>query len=126
MSVQTEKLRQMLGSFGWELVEARTIRQLWVAELWLLRSTWSPTHCELYLTFEIDPQRPSGDFTKEWFARPSLSRPYDWFVENSCEAHEEISERSPVSFLSTVKDKDLRRLFNALAEMRNKFVSNTH
>ena len=98
----------MLGSSGWELAEARTIGQLWIAEIWLLRSTWSPVNFEVYLTFEVDAQGSSTEFGKEWFVRPSVSRPYDWFTEDSSEATEAVAHRDPISYLATAKDSDLQ------------------
>ncbi len=112
----------MLGEFGWELVEARTIEQLWVAEIWLIRSSWSPTDCEVFLSFETDPEGPSNNFSKDWFVRPSRSRPFDWFAEDAPGTDENIHSRGAIPSLSTKKETHLAELFKELADMRNEFV----
>jgi hypothetical protein len=113
----------MLDDFGWELVEARTIAQLWVAEIWLIRSTWSPTECVVYLTFAIDPQSDARDSSKVWAVNASLERPEDWFTENGSPSEACFSPKSSTGNLLVGKEKYLHELFGQLANLRDNVLS---
>ena len=123
MAIHGEKIDRMLGTFGWELVEARTVAELWVAEIWLVRSTWSPTDCHAYLTFEIDGECDSRDVSKVWAIKASLSRPDDWFTENRLgTGNDDIDIKVSTGNLSIQKEKYLDELFSELANLREKFA----
>jgi len=113
----------MLAEFGWELIEARTVAELWVAEIWLIKSTWSPIDCRAYLTFEIDGEGDSRDVSKVWATKASLSRPDDWSMDAD---DNPIAAEGSTGNLSIQKDKYLKELFGELANLREKFVLSAH
>ena len=115
----------MLNQFGWELVEKRTIANLWIAEIWMLKSVWSPTGCSVYLTFEIDSECDSRDVSRVWAAHPSLSRPYDWNTETVGSPEDGVVKRGPVGSFGIRKEKHLSALFAELANLRNAFLVNS-
>lgn len=116
----------MLADLGWEVIEERAIANLWIAEIWLIRSAWSPTDCEVYLTFEIDPEVESRDVEKVWAVSPSLSRPYDWFTENSLAVPVAVDRQGVVGSRSIAKEKYLEELFAELSNLRDEFGSRHH
>ena len=119
MAVSTTQIRLQLREFGWELVEARTIAELWIGEIWLIKSIWSPTDCTVYLTFEIDGQAGPRDVSQIWAVNASLSRPEDWLAEGGTE----IERGGSTGNLSIAKEKHLDKLFDELENLRNRFVS---
>ena len=119
MAVSGIQIRRMLQEFGWELIEARTIAKLWVGEIWLIRSSWSPTSCDVYLTFEIDGQADQSDISQTWAVTASVSRPDDWLAEEG----DDVQPGYSTGRISIAKEKHLDRLFDELANLRNRVAS---
>ena len=125
MTVHSNTIRNLLPEFGWVLVEARTIAYLWVAEIWLIQSTWSPNDCRAYLTFEIDGQYDSRDLSHVWAIRVSISRPDDWAVDEELFSEDVSDWEGSTRILPITKEKDLESFFAGLAMLRNEFAVKT-
>lgn len=119
MAVHRDTIRKLLSEFGWELVEARPITYLWVAEIWLIRSTWSPRDCMAYLTFEIDPQADPSDLSRVWAVKASLTRPVDWATD---EPEDGAVPDGAILTLPIQKEKHLNSFAGELAKIRDEFV----
>jgi hypothetical protein len=119
VAVHQQTIRELLSEFGWELVEARPIAYLWVAEIWLIRSTWSPRNCMAYLTFEIDPQADPSDVSRVWAVKASLSRPLDWATD---EPGDGTIADSAILTLPIAKEKHLESFAGGLAKIRDEFA----
>ena len=53
---QQNKLKELFDKHGWELIETQIPNYDWIAEIWVIKSTWSPTDCYVFISFEVDPQ----------------------------------------------------------------------
>ncbi len=124
MVVFGNELKDRLLSAGWELIESRTILHLWVAEIWQIKSVWSPTDCVVYLTFEIDFQANPKDASKVDQVKASLRRPIDWFVEQNTVDVTQLDEHeynSASVFLGRGRVKNLDEFILHVASLRHEF-----
>lgn len=119
MAIHQDTIKELLTESGWELVEARPIASLWVAEIWLIRSTWSPLNCMAYLNFEIDPQADPSDVSRVWAVKASLSRPLDWATD---EPGDDTVANSAILTLPIAKEKHLGSFADGLAKIRVEFA----
>lgn len=71
-------IRERIESRGWEILEIRDISYLWVAEIWKIKSIWSPTDFVVYLSFQADPHDGPNEFTKVRWLHASPVPPVDW------------------------------------------------
>lgn len=80
---QQNKLKELFSQNGWELVETREMDDRWYVEMWLIKSTWSPTDCLIFFTFETDPElyKPTGRPTA-YKIGATLKKPIDWLAES--------------------------------------------
>lgn len=76
-----DAIKEKLESRGWEIVEVRNIRYLWVAEIWKACSVWSPRGLVLYFSFTVDPHDGSHEFDKISWLHASPEPPVDWALE---------------------------------------------
>lgn len=81
---QQNKLKELFDKYGWELIESQIPTDWWIAEIWLIKSNWSPTDCYVFLSFRVDEQLE--DKTKRnfnvWAINMSLSQPLNWRIDN--------------------------------------------
>ena len=72
---QAAVIRDQLRHRGWTVVavERPFEHEWWAAEIWLLRSLWSPTDARLHLVFLTDPM----DASNVWAVGVSPDRPAD-------------------------------------------------
>jgi hypothetical protein len=119
LTVGKEKIREALAGSGWEIAEVRTYAEHWVDEIWLVRSTWSPTDFEVYLTFEIDGQSRSRDTSSVWAINASLSKPIDWSGDGKGDKDERASTGTYSIHLPITKEKHLESLVAGLDDLRN-------
>lgn len=77
---QQNKLKELFDRHGWELVETHVPEDWWIAEVWLINSTWSPTDCYIFISFLVDPQWEDRTRRKAgvWAISLSLKQPEDW------------------------------------------------
>lgn len=76
-----DAIKEKLESRGWEIVEVRNIRYLWVVEIWKARSVWSPRNLVLYFSFQVDPQDGAREFDKVSWLHASPEPPVDWALD---------------------------------------------
>jgi hypothetical protein len=122
MFAQGSKLIELLDHHGWELVQSYAPADHWVIEQWLVKSTWSPTDCYVFLTFEIDPQMTRRETSKIYSMTASLNKPLHCYVNVPPEFEKEIeSEHSASARVGRHWEKDLPGFFDELANLRTKF-----
>jgi hypothetical protein len=124
---EQNKLKDLFDRNGWELIESQNPNNDWIAELWLIKSTWSPTDCRIFLSFDVDPQwtdRTRKNFGV-WAATISLNQPYDWNEENnngkfetSLEENRQIEARIT---LGRRWERNIPKFFEELANLRSKY-----
>jgi hypothetical protein len=125
---QQNKLKQLFDQHGWELVETRKLEDLAVIELWLIKSTWSPTDCLVFLAFVIDPhdyhRKLQGEKTPASWIYASLKKPLDWMAESASEFEKnDVFEDGAYLYFGGSPEKKIPEFFNDLANLRQKFQS---
>jgi hypothetical protein len=122
MFAQRARLIELLDKHGWEVVERKNVANHWIVDQWLIKSTWTPTDCHVYLTFEIDPQLLPKDSQDVWGIAAGLYKPQDCFIEYLPEVQVIVESRNPV-YLHTGRrwEKYLPEFFGGLAELRTLF-----
>ncbi len=81
MVTQQNGVREQLEKHGWEIVKITDINlEWWADEVWLLKSTWSPHGCLVFLTFVVDPQwdGPRKKGQGIWAVTAALEEPQQW------------------------------------------------
>jgi hypothetical protein len=118
---QQNKLKELFDKYGWELIETQIPSEWWVAEIWLVKSIWSPTDCYVFLSFRVDEQLE--DKTKRnfnvWSIKLSLNQPLNWRDDNfdidtSDDFYEEISIKRNFK-------KRITEFFEELAKLRARY-----
>lgn len=56
MYAQQNKFKELLDKYGWELIETRIPEDRFIAEIWMVKSTWSPIDCSVAIDYVVDPQ----------------------------------------------------------------------
>lgn len=122
---QQDKLIELLDRHGWELVATKKLSNHWIIGQWLIKSSWSPTDCHVFLTFEIDPQMTASQTSEVWGVSASLRRPSDWFIDYPLEFDAEIESRGGdgigLTRVGRRWEKYLPAFFDELASLRQKF-----
>ena len=119
MTVAKDKIRDVLAASGWEVAEVRTYAEHWLDEIWLIRSTWSPTDFEVYLTFEIDGQAAPRDTSSVWAITASLSKPIDWSSDERDDTVPRTSTEANSVSLPIAKEKHLESFVEGLDDLRS-------
>ena len=119
MTVAKDKIREVLFASGWEVAEVRTFAELWVDEIWLIRSTWSPAGFEVYLTFEIDGQASPRDTSSVWAINASVVKPTDWSGDGKGDPGHQPSTGANNINLPITKEKHLESFVEGLDDLRN-------
>lgn len=81
MNTQQQRILNALIDSGWTVLEQETSTpDWWAAETWILKSSWSPQNCRLYLTFLVDPQWEGERKESQgiWALKASLVKPTQW------------------------------------------------
>ena len=80
MFVQQDKLKNIFEKNGWELIETQIPNYDWIAEIWAIKSIWSPTDCSVFITFEVDPQWTDRNHKSRgvWCINLMLAQPIYW------------------------------------------------
>lgn len=122
---QRRKLEESLAANGWEVVEVREIDHRWFVELWLIKSLWSPTDCQIFFIFETDPQayKPTGKLAA-YNIPATLRKPADWLEDSKeqFEKNDPFDDRTYL-FLGKNIEKRMPEFLNDLAGMRQKFYN---
>lgn len=123
MHSQITEFENHLTAHGWKVAEIRNVSYLWVAEIWKVQSTWTPTNCYVYLSFESDFHHNANDFSKIAWLRAYPYPPVDWLGDSNADDHwkeRENSNRLTASVpIGRRRDKYLKEFFSDLARMRN-------
>jgi hypothetical protein len=78
MNTQQQSIIDALSESGWMVLEKETSNlDWWAAEIWAVKSSWSPQDCLIYLTFLVDPQWEGERKATEgiWAVKASVDRP---------------------------------------------------
>jgi hypothetical protein len=121
---QQNKLKELFNRYGWELLETRIPHadDWWIAEVWLIKSTWSPVDCYATLTFRVDDQLE--DKTKRnyavWAIELSLSREDYWESDITKAAF--LNSDSIQIPIKRKWEKHIPEFFDSLTKLRLKFI----
>ncbi|HEY0656884.1 MAG TPA: hypothetical protein VGD05_00335 [Pyrinomonadaceae bacterium] len=93
----------------------------WIAEVWLIKSTWSPTDCHVFLKYLVDEQLE--DKTKRnssvWAIEMSLSQPLYWRDDNfNIKFYDDDYAQIPIN---RKWEKRIPEFFEELANLRSKY-----
>lgn len=77
---QQNKLKNLFSENGWAFVESQIPNNFWVAEIWLLKSIWSPIDLYAFIEFEVDPmcENRKNKEQQVWAINISMKPPKDW------------------------------------------------
>lgn len=123
MFAQQNKLKGLFGKFGWELIETQIPNNnIWIAEIWLIKSIWSPTDCCVFIRFLVDDQWEDRTRMKYgvWAVSLSLKQPYDWQT-----AQINIEIQDDEDFQIPIKphfEKYVSEIFDSLNLLRLKYI----
>jgi hypothetical protein len=122
---QQNKLKELFGQYGWELVDSQTPNVWWFVEIWRIKSIWSPTDCNIFLSFEVDPEwtdRARAAFGVYRIVA-ALDKPVDWLAESETEFPEiePHSDNCAYIYLGRGWEKRIPEFFNDLANLRGRF-----
>jgi hypothetical protein len=118
---QQNKLKELFDKYGWELIETQISNDWWIAEIWLIKSSWSPTDCYVFLSFRVDEEledKTKRDFNV-WSINISLQQPLNWRNDNFDidtidDFYEEVSIKRNF-------EKRIIEFFEALARLRARY-----
>jgi hypothetical protein len=127
MFAQQNILKKTFDKYGWELVENQIPDDRWTAEIWLIKSIWSPINCYAFLSFVVDPHfhnisRLQNTATRNenvWSIGISSMQPPTWRnddfdIDASDDFYEEI-------FINRKWEKRVPEFFEALAKLRARY-----
>ncbi|HXG84660.1 MAG TPA: hypothetical protein VNI84_11590 [Pyrinomonadaceae bacterium] len=94
---EQNKLKELFDRYGWQLIDSQVSSVWWIVEIWLIKSIWSPTECNVFLSFIVD---------EEWFDRATaisnvnriiatVNKPVDWITESDSEFSEIETDSDP-------------------------------
>ena len=118
---QQNKLKELFDKYGWELIETQIRNNDWIAEIWVIKSTWSPTDCYVFISFEVDPQWEDRGRMKAgvWAINLSLEQPQNWQNDNiNIGILDEEIYQIPIR---THFEKRIPEIFDSLNYLRLKF-----
>lgn len=123
MCGQQNKLKELFPVYGWDLVEAQTPNDVWFAEIWAVKSVWTPTNCFVFITFEVDPQWEDRANMKKgvWAINLTLEQPAEW--RNDIIS---VDVRDDERFRHYIKphfEKRIKEVFDSLNKLRLKFIA---
>lgn len=121
MFAQQNKLKELFGQYGWELLEIQKPKDDWLVEIWCIKSNWSPTDCHAFIEFWVDDQ---------WWEKAnrlkgvnsitlSLYQPRDWQNDNF-----EIKTSDDESIKIYIKpnfEKYIPEIFDTLLNLRSRY-----
>ncbi len=118
---QQNKLKELFDKYGWELMETQIPTDWWIAEIWLIKSTWSPTDCYIFLAFLVDDQlqdKTQRNFAV-WVVTVSLKQPHSWRNDKiNIDMQDEEYFEIPIK---TKFEKRIPEIFDSLNYLRLKF-----
>jgi len=118
---QQNKLKALFGKYGWNLVESQIPLNFWVAEIWLLKSVWTPTDCYVFIEFEVDPMCEERKNKEQhvWAINISLKQPQDW--RNDSNAIQSLNNEKDQITIRTHFETRLSEIFDSLNNFRLKY-----
>ncbi|CAN5303377.1 hypothetical protein BH20ACI1_BH20ACI1_01900 [soil metagenome] len=118
---QQNKLKELFDKYGWELIETQIPNYYWIAEIWLIKSTWSPTDCYVFISFEVDPQWEDRTRKKDgvWAIIISLEQSQNWQADKiNIDIQDKENFQIPIR---TKFEKRIPEIFDTLNYLRLKF-----
>jgi hypothetical protein len=123
MFAQQNKLKELFGINGWELIETQKPKDDWLVEIWLIKSNWSPTDCFAFIEFWVDDQweEKANRLKGVNSIILSLQQPQIWQNDNfDIKASDNESIRI---YIKPNFEKYIPEIFEALNSLRLKFKS---
>ncbi len=118
---QQNKLKELFDRYGWELIETQIPNYDWIAEIWIIKSTWSPTDCYVFISFEVDAEWEDRAGKKDGVASINLSleQPQNWQNDN---INIDIQDEENFQiYIRTKFEQRIPEIFDALNYLRLKF-----
>ena len=121
MFAQQNKLKELFSEYGWELVETQTPNDGWIAEVWLIKSIWTPIDCYVFISFVVDSQWEDRNNKKEGvrFVSLSLEQPDFWRNDNF---QIDLTDEERINvYIKPHFEKQISEMFESLNNLRLKF-----
>lgn len=118
---QQNKLKELFDKYGWELIETQIPNYNWIAEIWVIKSTWSPTDCYVFISFEVDAEWTDRARKKDgvWMIKLSLEQPQNWQNDT---INIDIKDEDYFQIgIKTHFEKRISEIFDSLNYLRLKF-----
>ncbi len=118
---QQNKLKELFDRYGWELIETQIPNYDWIAEIWIIKSTWAPTDCYVFISFEVDAEWEDRAGKKDGVASINLSleQPQNWQNDN---INIDIQDEENFQiYIRTKFEQRIPEIFDALNYLRLKF-----
>lgn len=119
---QQNKLKELFDKHGWELIETQIPNYHWIAEIWLIKSIWSPTNCCVFISFEVDPEWTDRASRNDgvWAIKISLEQPQNWQTGKIViDVHDKENFQIPIK--THFEKKRISEIFDTLDYLRLKF-----
>ena len=118
---QQNILKELFSKYGWKLVETQVPNDDWIAEVWLIKSVWTPIDCYVFISYEVDPQWEDRNRKKEgvWAINIMLEQPDYWNNDRI-----DIIVQDNEIFTIHIKPKFEKRIsevFDILKNLRSRF-----
>ena len=118
---QQNKLKELFPEYGWELVEAQVPNYDWIAEIWLIKSVWTPTDCYVFISFDVDPQWEDRNNKNEGVRAINLSLQQPDFWRNDNVQIDFVDEEKIPIYIKPQFEKSVSEIFDCLNNLRLKF-----
>lgn len=118
---QQNKLKELFDKHGWELIEAQIPNYDWIAEIWAVKSTWSPTDCYVFISYWVDDQWEDRNRKKDGVSNINISlKPPQYWQNDKINVDVQDEEDFQI-YISPNFEKSIPRIFDSLNYLRLKF-----
>ena len=123
---QQNKLKELLGKYGWELVENWIPDDRFTAGTWILKSTWSPTDCLVAVNFVVEPQWTDSNKKHLGVRSVALSLTKSHCTQNGLQVDADSkfefhNENFIEVYIRPNLEKHIPKIFEELSNLRQKF-----
>lgn len=128
---QQNQLKESFSEHGWKIVESWVPEEWWIAEVWILKSTWSPTECYVAMNYVVDPEWTNKNDKQFGVRSIAISLTQSHYTKN--EFHIETDAKFEFHNEKFIQihtrpnlEKNIPKIFEELANLRQKFNNNTN
>ena len=121
MFAQQNKLKELFDKHGWELIETQIPNYDWIAEIWAIKSAWSPTDCYVFISYWVDDQWEDRNRKKDGVSKINISLKLPEYWQND-KINVDIQDEEDFSiYIKPNFEKRIPEIFESLNYLRLKF-----